>query len=85
MNDTMTIDTQHMTPHIAEAIKKALTGEEIVLAENGKPYAKITQVVKVEQGEPKKKREIGLRPGSLKYMADDFDEPLEEFKDYMPD
>ena len=28
---------------------------------------------------------IGLREGSLKYMADDFDEPLEDFKDYMPE
>lgn len=80
----VTIDTQHMTPAVAEAIRKALGGEEIMLAENGKPFAKITQVVKIGQDKPKKKRVIGLRAGSLKYMADDFDEPLEDFKDYMP-
>ncbi len=81
----MTIDTQHMTPVVAEAIQKALAGEEIILAENGKPFAKITQVVKVGQNKSKKKRIIGLREGSLKYMADDFDEPLNDFKDYMFD
>ena len=84
-----TIDTQHMTPVVADAIQKALAGEEIMLAENGKPFAKITQVVKIEGAGgyhiPKKKRIIGLREGSLKYMADDFDEPLEDFKDYMPE
>ena len=31
-----------------------------------------------------KKRPFGLRKGSLKYMADDFDAPLNDFKDYMP-
>ncbi len=36
-------------------------------------------------GENKKKlpREFGELKGFVKYMADDFDAPLEEFKDYM--
>ena len=34
---------------------------------------------------PKKKRFIGSMKGSLVYMADDFNEPLDDFKDYMPD
>ncbi len=79
----ITIDTQHMTPAVAEAIQKALAGEEIMLADNGKPFAKITQVVKVGQDKPKK-RIIGLWKGSLKYMCDDFDEPLDDFEEYMP-
>ncbi|MGB3588343.1 MAG: hypothetical protein WBA23_17470 [Tunicatimonas sp.] len=29
-------------------------------------------------------RPIGLRRGALKYMADDFDDPLDCFKEYMP-
>ncbi len=36
-------------------------------------------------GKKLKKRPFGLRKGSLKYMADDFDAPLEDFKDYMPE
>ncbi|MEM9832753.1 MAG: DUF2281 domain-containing protein [Bacteroidota bacterium] len=33
---------------------------------------------------PKKKRQFGFRKGALKYMAADFNEPLEVFKEYMP-
>ena len=80
-----TIDTQYLSPYVEDAIKKALAGEEIMVSKDGKPFAKITQIIKVEQNGPKKKRKIGLRPGSLKYMADDFDEPLEEFDEYMPE
>jgi hypothetical protein len=32
---------------------------------------------------PKLKREFGSLKGFITYMADDFDAPLEEFKDYM--
>ena len=32
-----------------------------------------------------KERPIGSMKGMLVYMADDFNEPLEEFADYMPD
>ncbi|MDX2303298.1 MAG: DUF2281 domain-containing protein [Microscillaceae bacterium] len=35
--------------------------------------------------EKKAKRQAGTLKGSLKYMASDFDEPLDEFKDYMPE
>lgn len=39
----------------------------------------------VSTRKPYKERPIGLRKGSLKYMADDFDAPLDCFKDYMPE
>ena len=31
------------------------------------------------------KRELGTLPGLIKYMAPDFDESLEDFKEYMPE
>lgn len=80
------IDTQNMTPDMAEAIQRALAGEEILLSKGGKLFAKITQVVKMED-EPvsRKKRQFGFRKGALKYMAPDFNEPLDDFKEYMPE
>ena len=30
-------------------------------------------------------RKLGSLPGLIKYMAPDFDEPLEDFKEYMPE
>ena len=48
-----------------------------------KLYALFTQIF------PDKKkvssRQIGRLPGLITYMAPDFDEPLEDFKDYMPE
>jgi hypothetical protein len=41
-------------------------------------YAKQSQ----EEQPQKKKRKAGLLKGKI-WMADDFDEPLEDFKDYM--
>ncbi len=32
-----------------------------------------------------KERKLGTMPGLIKYMAPDFDEPLEDFKEYLPD
>ena len=32
-----------------------------------------------------RRRKLGTMPGLIKYMAPDFDEPLEDFKDYMPE
>ena len=33
----------------------------------------------------KQRNLFGSMPGLVKYMADDFNEPLDDFKDYMPD
>ncbi|MBK9015356.1 MAG: DUF2281 domain-containing protein [Saprospiraceae bacterium] len=33
---------------------------------------------------PRKPREFGCMKGTVLYMAPDFDEPLEDFKEYMP-
>lgn len=38
--------------------------------------------VKAQVDPPKKKREFGSLKGEM-YMAPDFDEPLEDFKEYM--
>jgi len=32
-----------------------------------------------------KNRKLGTMPGLITYMAPDFDEPLDDFKDYMPE
>ena len=34
---------------------------------------------------PQKRRLVGSMKGLVTYMADDFNEPLDEFKDYMPE
>jgi antitoxin (DNA-binding transcriptional repressor) of toxin-antitoxin stability system len=58
-------------------VKRAAAGEDILIANHGKPVAMLTRL-------PRKHREMpwGIFEGKI-HMTDDFDEPLEEFKDYM--
>ncbi|CAN5863828.1 hypothetical protein BH20ACI4_BH20ACI4_18530 [soil metagenome] len=53
-------------------IKSAKNGDEIVLEENGKPFAKITPI---EEPKELKKRTAGLGKGTM-WMSDDFDDEL---------
>ena len=64
--------------HLSKLIQKALAGEEVIIANAGKPVVKL---VPIEQPE-KKIREFGGWEGQV-WMADDFDAPLDDFKDYM--
>ena len=66
---------------LAQLIDQANSGEEVIIVRGTTPVAKI---VAVPSEEPK-----NLCPGfgsgkyALVYMADDFDAPLEDFKDCM--
>jgi prevent-host-death family protein len=64
---------------LSELIDKLTPGEEVVITRNEQPIARLV-------GEPRRVRKP-RQPGSAKdkilYMADDFDAPLEDFKEYM--
>ena len=57
---------------------------------NGAQLKKLNELFEQEFAEeiPKKEkpkeRKLGTMPGLIKYMAPDFDEPLEDFREYMP-
>jgi antitoxin (DNA-binding transcriptional repressor) of toxin-antitoxin stability system len=61
-----------------DLIQAAENGEEILIIKDEKTF----KIVEVEK--PKKKyREFGTAKGQFK-IADDFDTPLEDFKNYEP-
>lgn len=60
-----------------EIIERVLRGEDVVIERDEKPVVKMTAI---EQ--PKKQRKFGSAKGMI-IMADDFDEPLEDFAEYM--
>jgi antitoxin (DNA-binding transcriptional repressor) of toxin-antitoxin stability system len=62
---------------LSKLVKRAAAGEDILIANNGKPVAMLTRL-------PPKHRQMpwGIFEGKI-HMTGDFDEPLEEFKDYM--
>lgn len=58
-------------------IEVAISGEEVVIKNNDQAVVKLTMKSPV-----KRRRQAGSAKG-LVTLSDDFDEPLEDFKDYM--
>jgi prevent-host-death family protein len=71
----MTQATIHQAKtHLSKLIRKALDGEEVIIAKRDKP------VVRLETVRPKKaQRKLGWGKGFVRYVAPEFDEPLEDF------
>ncbi|MCI5151132.1 MAG: type II toxin-antitoxin system Phd/YefM family antitoxin [Candidatus Electrothrix sp. MAN1_4] len=63
--------------HFLEIIRKALLGEEIVIADEDRPLVKIVPLSASGERKP------GSGAGQLLYMADDFDAPLDDFEEYQ--
>jgi len=61
--------------HFSELVEKAVLGEEIILAKDNKPVAKIVPLRPSE-------RKPGTGRGQILFMSPDFDAPLEDFKEY---
>ncbi len=73
-----TVTIQEAQAQLADLIHQLKPGDELVITENNEPVAKL---VRIEQ-----KKEWPCKAGSAKgklWMAPDFDEPLEDFKEYM--
>lgn len=66
--------------HLSELIEHLHPGEEIVITRDEKPVARL---VREAAPEPKPQRQLGTLKGTVRYMAPDFDAPLEDFKEYM--
>ena len=62
-------------------IQDVIKGDEIIITQKDKPIAKIISALADTSLLPKK-IQAGSAKGLIK-IADNFDEPLEDFKDYM--
>lgn len=63
---------------LIDMVDEACRGEEVVLTKGSSPVARIIPVVALHQGPP--------RAGSMRgmvWMADDFDAPLVDFREYQ--
>lgn len=76
MATTMTVEEAQAK--LKELINNLAPGEEIVITENQRTVAKLVGERTVRPPRPAP----GLGKGSILYMAPDFDEPLDEFKEY---
>ena len=62
---------------LSKLIQKVVDGEEIIIAKGNKPVVKLVLVDNL-----KPKRQLGTARGKIK-ISENFDEPLEDFKEYM--
>lgn len=70
------VETDIFSGSLSELAKQAARGEEVVLVVDGEPIARIVPM------ERRKPREFGSGAGMITISAD-FDEPLDDFKDYQ--
>ncbi|MEE4173063.1 MAG: type II toxin-antitoxin system Phd/YefM family antitoxin [Xanthomonadales bacterium] len=74
----MQVTIHEAKTHLSKLIRKVLEGEEVIIARGKKPLVKL-----VVLEEKPKRRKLGGLEGIILHISDDFDEPLEDFKDYM--
>ncbi len=75
-----TVTLEDAQARLPELIAQLHPGEEIVITREQKPVARLIGAAKPEE---KPRRRAGSLKGSVLYMAPDFDDPLEDFKEYM--
>lgn len=74
----MQIEVDQAPAKLPELIEEAMKGSEVVITRNHQPLVRLVEA----RPTPRRQR----RPGSCRGLitiADDFDEPLEDFRDYM--
>ncbi|MFN6558973.1 MAG: type II toxin-antitoxin system Phd/YefM family antitoxin [Nostoc sp. ChiSLP01] len=75
----MQISLADASAELVDLVEAALQGEEIVIYKNNHPVVKLTLLEPVQKRRPAK---AGSAKGQV-WMSEDFDEPLEDFKEYM--
>ena len=78
---SMTVDIHDVSERLLEMVRAMGPGDELVLLENEIPVARVVLASK-DPDQPTRPAP-GFMRGEILHMASDFDEPLEDLKDYM--
>ncbi len=70
------IDLAQAKSQLETLIERVAQGEEVVITKSDQPVARLSAVHGSRQ------RQFGSVKGKI-WMSDDFDEPLEDFREYM--
>lgn len=79
------IDISEFTGKMKELILRLKRGEEVIITADEQPVARLTTVKgtdDVQAQNTRKRRRAGTAEGTF-WISPDFNEPLEEFKEYM--
>ena len=74
------IDLKQAQERLPELIEEALTGAEIVITREDRPLVRLVDARASER--PLLRRQFGTAKGWIT-IADDFDEPLDDFGDHV--
>ena len=75
----MTVTIEQAQARLGELIDKLAPDEELILTRNSQPVAKISKTPSAVR----QPREPGSAKDKILWISPDFDEPLEEFREYM--
>jgi len=64
--------------HLSKLIQEVIAGEDVIIAKGNKPVVRLVALI-----ENASKRQLGTARGKI-VMADDFDDPIDDFAPYMP-
>lgn len=71
------VSAEEAKTHLSDLIAKAINGEVVLITEGDNQTVQLVPFAQV-----KRNRQPGTAKGLI-HMADDFDAPLEDFKEYM--
>ena len=74
----MQIPLAEASEELVRLVEAALQGEEIVILKDNQPVVKLTLLEPLQ----KRRSKAGSAKGQV-WMSEDFDEPLEDFQEYM--
>lgn len=72
------VDVSRVCERLSELIEEAMAGNDVLITQEERPLVRLVPAREV----PRKRRTFGSAKGLIK-IADDFDEPLEDFREYM--
>ena len=74
----MQVNIHQAKSQLSRLIQSSLNGEEVIIAKNNRPVVRLLAI-----RQPLVKRKLGSLRGLIKSIDDDFNEPLNDFQDYM--
>jgi len=76
--DTLQVNIHEAKTQLSKLIQAAVNGKQVIIARGNKPIVRLEVLP-----DARSERKIGNAKGLIVSMADDFDGPLDDFKDYM--
>jgi len=73
-----TVTIQEAQTRLTELIRRLGPGDELVITDDDRPVARLAPIARAEPGP----RRLGSMRGSVLHMAPDFDEPLDDFREF---